>query len=101
MHVKIDWAGLILGRKFTVFLCFTLYLRAISKFKSSGGGGGLIFGGAFQRRVFCVTILSGLYLEGLIHGGAYYFRNFTVLIVTPLRRLGQIKEAAILNKSRP
>ena len=65
------------------------------------GGGGLIFGGAFQRRVFCVTILSGLYLEGLIHGGAYYFRNFTVLIVTPLRRLGQIKEAAILNKSRP
>ena len=46
------------------------------------GGGGLIFGGAFQRRVFCVTILSGFYLEGLIHGGAN-FRKFTVLIVTP------------------
>ena len=37
----------------------------------------LIFGGAIQRRVFCVTSLGGLYLEGLIHGGAY-FRNFTV-----------------------
>ena len=74
LRVKIDWAGLVLGRKFTVFLRFTLYLRAIYKVKSSGGrrGGGLIFGGAFQRRVFCVTILSGLYLEGLIHGGAYF-----------------------------
>ena len=82
---KIDWAGLILGRKFTVFLCFTPYLRAISKFKSSGGrrgGGGLYLEGLFKRRVFCVTILSGLYLEGLIHGGAN-FRKFTVLIVTP------------------
>ena len=78
LHVKIDWAGLVLRRKFTVFLYFTPYLRVISKFKSSGGRrGGLIFGGAFQRRVFCVTILSGLYFEGLIHGGAY-FRNFTV-----------------------
>ena len=38
---------------------------------------GLIFGGAYLRRVFCVTSLGGLYLEGLIHGGAY-FRNFTV-----------------------
>ena len=34
--------------------------------------------GAYIRRVFCVTILGGLYLEGLIHGGAY-FRNFTVV----------------------
>ena len=39
--------------------------------------GGLIFGGAIKRRVFCVTGLGGLYLEGPIHGGAY-FRNFTV-----------------------
>ena len=28
-----DWASLIPGRKFTVFVCFTLYLRAISKYK--------------------------------------------------------------------
>ena len=38
---------------------------------------GLTFEGAIYRRVFCVTSLGGLYLEGLIHGGAY-FRNFTV-----------------------
>ena len=41
---------------------------------------GLIFGGAYLRRVFCVTSLGGLYLEGLIHGGAY-FRNFTVVLL--------------------
>ena len=27
LRLKIDWASLILRRKFTVFLCFTLYLR--------------------------------------------------------------------------
>ena len=43
LRLKIDWASLILGRKFTVFLCFTLYLRAISKYNPPGG---LVFGGA-------------------------------------------------------
>ena len=33
MRFKIDWASLILGRKFTVFLCFTLYLKTISEYK--------------------------------------------------------------------
>ena len=32
-----DWAGLIVGRKFTVLLCVTLYLRAISKYKPPEG----------------------------------------------------------------
>ena len=54
-------------------LCFTLYSRAIFQVQAPGG---LIFGGAIQRRGFCVTGLGSLYLEGLIHGGAY-FRNFT------------------------
>ena len=63
--LKIDWASLILGRKFTVFLCFTLYLTDISKNKPPAG---LIFGGAIERRVFCVTSLGGLYMEGLIFG---------------------------------
>ena len=44
MRLKIDWASLISGRKFTVSLCFTLNLRAISKYKPPGG---LIFGGAY------------------------------------------------------
>ena len=57
-------------------LCFALYLRASSEYKPPGG---LIFGGAIKRRVFCVTsffffwggggyIWRGLYMEGLIFG---------------------------------
>ena len=37
MRFKIDWTSVILGRKFTVFLCFTLYLRAIFKHKPPWG----------------------------------------------------------------
>ena len=65
MRFKIDWANLMVGRKFTVFalVCFSLYLREISKYKPPGG---LIFGGAIQRRVFwCYE--SG----GLIFAAAY------------------------------
>ena len=43
MYGKFAFKNLILGRKFTFFLCFTLYLRAISKYKLPRG---LIFGGA-------------------------------------------------------
>ena len=49
LHLKIDWASLLLGSKFTDFLCFTLYLRAISKYKPPGG----------------------LYLEGRFNGGIF------------------------------
>ena len=58
------------------FLCFTLYLRAISKYKPPRG---LYLEGRFNGGFFCVTALGGLYLEGFIHGGAY-FRNFTVAV---------------------
>ena len=69
MCLKIDLESRIPGRKLTVFLCFALYLREISKYKppwgayirrgdltegflrtwECGGGGGLIFGGAYSR----------------------------------------------------
>ena len=80
LHVKIDWAGLVLGRKFTVFLCFTPYLRAISKFKSSWGrrGGGDLYlegrfnGGFFALRFYRACIWRVLYMEGLIFGSLRY-----------------------------
>ena len=49
-------------------LCFTLYLRAISKHKPRWG---LYLEGQFNRGFF------GLRVGGLIHGRAY-FQNFTV-----------------------
>ena len=53
LRFKIDSASLIVGRKFTVLLCFTLYLRAISKYKPPRGG---------------------LYLEGQFKGGFFALR---------------------------
>ena len=65
MRFKIDWASLIVRRKFTVFALFCLYLREISKYKPPGAYiwrgnltdgflryefGGLIFGGAYTWR---------------------------------------------------
>ena len=73
MRFKICWASLIVGRKFTVFALF--YFAFEGNFQVQAPGG-LIFGGAISRRVFCVMTSGGLYLEGLIHGGAY-FRDFT------------------------
>ena len=81
LHFKIDWASLILGRKFTIFLCFTLYLRAIFKYKPlEGAGGG---GEAYIQRGYLtegilhlLTSLGGLHLEGLIH-----FRILWYLII--------------------
>ena len=84
MYFKINWTSLILGKKFTVFLCFTLYLRAISKYKPPGGGGGergLIFGGAILRRVFCIMSFGGLYLEGLIFGILRYLLELEKKII--------------------
>ena len=87
---KIDWASLILGRKFTVFLCFTLYLRAISKYKPPRGPyiwrgdltegflryefGGLIFGGAYTYRgLFSEFYGSSICLE--CHQGIDHRQN--------------------------
>ena len=74
MRLKFDWASLIVGRKFTVFLCFTLYLRAISKYKPSRGAyiwrGDLTEG--VYRHKFGDYIWRGLYMEELIFGILWY-----------------------------
>ena len=79
MRFEIDWASLIVGSKFTVFALFTLYLRAISKYKPPGP---YIWRGDLTEG-FCVTSLGGLCLEGLIHGGVYFrnLRYHTVKII--------------------
>ena len=59
MRVKIDWANLMVGSKFTVFALF--YFVFYFQVQAPGG---LIFNGGF----FCVTGFGGLYLEGLIFG---------------------------------
>ena len=67
---------------YTFLLCFILYLRAISNFQFPISDFRfpifrLISGGAILRRIFCVTNMGALYLEGLIFGILRYFpENF-------------------------
>ena len=65
---KIDWASLIVGRKFTVFSSFYYVFEGNFQVHLEGRFNGF----------FCVTRLGGSYLEGLIHGGDHFW-NFTVL----------------------
>ena len=74
MRLKIDWASLIVGRKFTVFALF--YFVFVGNFQVQDPGG-LYLEGRLNGRFFALRVWGGLYLEGLIPGGAY-FRNFTV-----------------------
>ena len=75
LRVKIDWASLIFGRKFTVFPLF--YFVFEGNFQIQAPRGGLYLEGRFNGGFFALRVWVGLYLEGPIHGGAY-FRNFTV-----------------------
>ena len=70
---KIDWASLIVGSKFTVFALLNFVFEG--NFPNTSPRGAYIWRG--DLRVFCITVLGGLYLEELIYGGAY-FQNFTI-----------------------
>ena len=73
MRFEIDWASLIVGRKFTVFALFDFVFEG--NFPSTSPRGAYIWRSDLTDVFFCVTKFVGL-----IHGGAY-FRNFPVLLV--------------------
>ena len=85
LRYKIDWARLIVERKFTVFALFYFVFEGIFQVQTPGG---LIFAGAISRRFFfalrvwAAYIWRGLYTEGLIFGILRYLElnNFTGLI---------------------
>ena len=83
LRFKIDWASLIVGRKFTLFALF--YFVFEDNFRAQSPPGGLYLEGRFNRGFFALRVWGGLYLEGLLHGGAY-FRNFTVLNCSVLKK---------------
>ena len=68
---KIDWASLIVGRKFSVFPLF--YFVFEGSFQEQAPGG-LYLEWRFHGGFFCVTSSEGLYLEGLIFGILRYFQ---------------------------
>ena len=72
MHLKIDLASFIVGRKFTVFALF--YFVFEGNFQVQPPRGDLYLEGRFNGGFFCVTSLGGLYLEGLIFAILRYVR---------------------------
>ena len=82
MRFKIDWASLIVGRKFTVFALFYFIFEGNFQIQAPGGGGveglyleGRFNGGFFALRVLGAYIWSGLYMGGLISGILRYLNN--------------------------
>ena len=65
MRFKIDWASLIVGRKFTVFVLFYFIFEGNFQLQASGGGGGLYFEGDLTEGFLPYEFW------GLIFGGAY------------------------------
>ena len=73
LRFKIDWASLIVGRKSALFALFYFVFERNFQVQAPEG---LIFGGAFLWRVFCVTSLKG-FLEELIFGILGYSSNWS------------------------
>ena len=71
LRFKIDWASLIVRRKFTVFALFYFVFEGYFQVQSPGG---LILcsEGRFNGGIFCATSLGDIYVEGLVNGGAYF-----------------------------
>ena len=65
---QIDWASLRAGGKFTVLLCFTLYLEAINV-PSTSPRGAYIWRGHLTEGFLCYQF------GGLIFGGTYTWRG--------------------------
>ena len=65
LRLKIDWASLIVGRKFTVFALFYFVFESNFQVQPRAGGGGYIWRGNLTE--------GFLHYEfgGLIFGGAY------------------------------
>ena len=61
LRFKIDWASLIVGRKFTFFALFYFVFEGNCQVQAPGG---LVLGGSISRRVYCVTSLGGLIFGG-------------------------------------
>ena len=78
LRFKIDWASLIVGRKFTFFALFYFVFEGNCQVQAPGGG--LYLEGCFNGGFFALRVW-GAWLERLIHGGAY-FQNFTVFLRT-------------------
>ena len=74
LRFKIDWASLMVGRKFTFFALFYFVFEGNCQVQAPPGGGGGVYlegrfnGGFIALRVWRAYIWRGLYTEGLFFG---------------------------------
>ena len=84
LHFKIDWASLIVGRKFTVFALF--YFVFEGNFQVQAPTGAYIWRGDLTEGFFALGIWGayiwrGLHMEGLIFGIFCYLGIWVKLCV--------------------
>ena len=72
LRLKIDWASLIVGGKFTVFALF--YFVFEGNFPSTSPRGGLYLEGRFNGGFFALPVWGAYIWKGL-------FWNFTVVLI--------------------
>ena len=103
MRFKIDWASLIVGSKFTIFLCFLcIWGQFSSEYKPRGSLylEGWFNGGFFASQDWGAYIWRGLYMEGLIFGILRYLKT-KLHLTTPLQNSEEfVKNQALINLSR-
>ena len=71
MRFKIDWASLIVGRKFTIFALFYFVFEGYFEVQAPGRGGGGGGNGAYTWRGVSTEGFLRYKFRGLIFGGAY------------------------------
>ena len=65
MRFKIDWASLIVRRKFTVFSLFHFVFEGNFQVQAPRGGGGLYLEGRFNGRFFAFGVWGASIWRGL------------------------------------
>ena len=71
MRFKINWASLVVGRKFTIFALFYFVFEGTFQVQAAQGAYNRrdeFSGGFFALRFWGAYIWRGLYMEGLIFG---------------------------------
>ena len=89
MRFKIDWASLVVRRKFTVFALLYYVFEGNFQVHPPGGGAyiwrGDLTEGVLRFEFWGAYIWRGLYMEGLIFGILRYLQSWTKVLGTVLQ----------------